>query len=102
MKRSVTRGLALVGVSAVAIAGAAGLVAQENSTQKLVPPQAVAIQDDGYADLVEAVLPAVVNVRVTGHTEPVQMHGRGMPFGDRDLQDFFERFFGQPMPEQSD
>ena len=29
MKRSVTRGLALVGVSAVAIAGAAGLVAQK-------------------------------------------------------------------------
>ena len=56
MKRSVTRGLALVGVSAVAIAGAAGLVAQENSTQKLVPPQAVAIQDDGYADLVEAIV----------------------------------------------
>ena len=102
MKRSVTRGLALVGVSAVAIAGAAGLVAQENSTQKLVPPQAVAIQDDGYADLVEAVLPAVVNVRVTGHTEPVQMHGRGMPFGDRDLQDFFERFFGQPMPDPNE
>jgi serine protease Do len=49
-----------------------------------------------YAQLVEAVLPAVVNVQVertetTGPAVPA-------PFADPDLRRFFERFFGQPLP----
>jgi serine protease Do len=49
-----------------------------------------------YAQLVEAVLPAVVNVQV----ERTETAGPAIPapFADPDLRRFFERFFGQPLP----
>jgi serine protease Do len=55
------------------------------------------IADDGYADLVEAVLPAVVNVSVERVAE---VEGEAMPPAMRDpeMRRFFERFFGE-MPD---
>jgi serine protease Do len=46
-----------------------------------------------FADLVEKVGPAVVNIRTT---EKVKL-GQG-PVGDEEMQEFLRRFFGQPLP----
>ena len=58
---------------------------------------------DGFADLVDAVKPAVVNISVTGSvTSPIQRHG----FRNQspELEEFFKRFFGDQfeMPEGGD
>lgn len=50
----------------------------------------------GYADLVAAVKPAVVNVRVERTAEPEEaMGGQGGPNMDPEMRRFFERFFGE-------
>lgn len=49
----------------------------------------------GYADLAEAVMPAVVNVQIKGERSSSQ---RAMPPG---MEEFMERF-GMPMPEQQE
>lgn len=84
------RGYLLVGVLAVgttvALIPARPVVAQS-------APQPRSLPD--FTDLVEQVGPAVVNIRTlekraTGAQAPGQM--------DEDMQEFFRRFFGQPMP----
>jgi serine protease Do len=60
--------------------------------------------DRGYAELVAAVSPAVVNVSVVRAEEESAGPG-GTPFADPEMRRFFERFFGQmpemqPMPER--
>jgi serine protease Do len=54
---------------------------------------------EGYAPLVNAVMPAVVAVRVERRPEQT---AESMPFGDEpSMRDFFERFFGDPQgPDQ--
>ena len=52
----------------------------------------------GYADLVAAVKPAVVNVRVERTTSGDENAGPAM---DPDMQRFFERFFGEQAPMQA-
>ncbi len=53
--------------------------------------------NDGFAELVKAVKPAVVNISVTGH---VNTGGRGHQFDfygqSPQLEEFFRRFFGEP------
>ncbi len=50
-----------------------------------------------FSDMVEKVGPAVVNIRTTEKVKPDQ----GMPGGDdEEMQEFFRRFFGIPMPRQ--
>lgn len=52
-----------------------------------------------FADLVEKTGPAVVNIRTTERVKPGQ--GGGMPGAeDEEMQEFFRRFFGVPMPRQ--
>ncbi len=52
------------------------------------------IANPGYADLVAAVKPAVVNVRVERDAAANQM-AQG-PMADPEMRRFFERFFGEP------
>lgn len=50
-----------------------------------------------FADLAERTGPAVVNIRTTERVR----QGQGMPGGDdEEMQEFFRRFFGVPMPRQ--
>jgi serine protease Do len=50
-----------------------------------------------FADLVERVGPAVVNIRTTEKVRP----GQGVPgTEDEEMQEFFRRFFGVPIPRQ--
>jgi serine protease Do len=51
----------------------------------------------GYADLVQAVMPAVVNVSVE-RREEAPPAGAPTPFADPEMRRFFERFFGE-LPE---
>ena len=53
--------------------------------------------DTGYADLVAAVKPAVVNVRVE-KSETASEGQTQSPFNDPEMRKFFERFFGQVPP----
>lgn len=50
--------------------------------------------NNGFADLVEAVKPAVVNISTTGRAPARPRLERRMP----EMDEFFERFFGQPRP----
>src|SRR4051794_17930837 len=51
-----------------------------------------------FADLVEKTGPAVVNIRTTERVKPGQ---GGVPGAeDEEMQEFFRRFFGVPMPRQ--
>jgi serine protease Do len=47
-----------------------------------------------FTDLVDQVGPAVVNIRTV---EKVSQRGGGGEM-DEEMQEFFRRFFGQPMP----
>ncbi|RZI40158.1 DegQ family serine endoprotease [Herbaspirillum sp. HC18] len=50
-----------------------------------------------FADLVEKTGPAVVNIRTTERVKPGQGGGAQGP-DDEEMQEFFRRFFGVPMP----
>ena len=50
-----------------------------------------------FTEMVERTGPAVVNIRTTEKIKP----GQGMPGGDdEEMQEFFRRFFGVPVPRQ--
>src|SRR5688572_9109165 len=52
-----------------------------------------------FADLSEKTGPAVVNIRTTERVKPWQ--DSGIPGGeDEEMQEFFRRFFGMPIPRQ--
>ena len=85
--------LCLVGSAVPALAGADnGHVAADLPEVNIV---------NGFADLVEAVKPAVVNISVTG---TVSSSRRGQGFRDQspELEEFFKRFFGDQfeMPDE--
>ncbi len=48
-----------------------------------------------FTDLVEQVGPSVVNIRTLEKASPTRPGANGM---DEEMQEFFRRFFGQPMP----
>ncbi|MFO1037481.1 MAG: DegQ family serine endoprotease [Geminicoccaceae bacterium] len=90
---------ALASAAVIALLSGFGAVAFSDAP---VPANAKIVgvhKQDGYADLVEAVKPAVVNVRVEKKDDGEENVAEG-PQMDPDMQRFFERFFGQPMPQQ--
>jgi serine protease Do len=80
------RGYAVV--AALAIAGTVALI-----PAKPVVAQGRALPD--FTDLVEQVGPAVVNIRTLERARSAAPGGSGM---DEEMQEFFRRFFGQPLP----
>lgn len=50
-----------------------------------------------FTDLVDRVGPAVVNIRTTEKSKAMQPGVQGSP-EDEEMQEFFRRFFGQPVP----
>ena len=68
------------------------------ATVALMPAEPVAAQSrtlPDFTDLVEQVGPSVVNIRTLEKTRP-DADANGGP--DEDMQEFFRRFFGQPLP----
>jgi serine protease Do len=89
-------------LAAGAVAGAALVVgvsappkaqAQAQGTQS-APSTATARGLPDFTDLVEQVGPSVVNIRTTSKGRSM----RGGPQMDEDMQEFFRRFFGVPIP----
>lgn len=88
--------LASVAVAAMLVGGAVitdAATSPPPANANLAAPPA----NTGYAELVRAVKPAVVNVRVerNGGAESAQ-GGPNMPPMDPEMRRFFERFFGEP------
>lgn len=75
--------------SAFFVPALAGLAAPAHAASVVLPD---------FADLVDKVGPGVVNIRTTEKAKAVQ----GVPGGtdDPEMQEFFRRFFGMPMPQQ--
>ena len=98
----------IVGIGGVSTAyvftGQTAIAQVQNAAQITVPPNAQA--HAGFADLVEAVKPAVVSILVEAEESPrnVQRGGRQFDFNFPDLpeghpfRDFFDHFGGQPGP----
>lgn len=61
------------------------------------PPAGASAGLPDFTDMVERAGPAVVNIRTTAK---MRMGANGMPgaMGDEEMQEFFRRFFGVPMP----
>jgi serine protease Do len=93
---------------ALAVAATLGLSALSNfsTAQDEAKPQTFAVPQGGasFADVVERVSPAVVNISVTKTMRSMPTLGRGMPRGGSPLDEFFGRFFegqpGQGMPSR--
>ena len=64
----------------------------------LAQPTATARGLPDFADLVEQVGPAVVNIRTTAKGKTARNGAEGGP--DEEMQEFFRRFFGVPIPRQ--
>jgi serine protease Do len=96
--------LATVAMLGLLAGGAAMSVATETPPPANANLDAAVVPHAGYADLVAAVKPAVVNVRVEREAEAGPM-AQG-PMADPEMRRFFERFFGEPgqgpmrMPQQ--
>jgi serine protease Do len=91
-------------VAAAALLAAAGLVTSVSATvaptaPPVSVPAAATPAPDGFADLIAAVKPAVVNISVKAAVTRARMDGPGaLPFGPGSpFEDFFRRF-GQPLP----
>ncbi|MFP4125545.1 MAG: Do family serine endopeptidase [Alphaproteobacteria bacterium] len=97
MMNAPLRTAALTMVAAtVALAGT--LLAPGGAAAQTVQSQLEELEDadysEGYAPLVNAVMPAVVAVRVERQPD---RSAQGMPFeGNPSMREFFERFFGDP------
>ena len=82
-------------VGASALAAAMALV----SVTAVVPVQPAFAQVRGlpdFTELVEQVGPSVVNIRTVEKTRGAAAQGGGQM--DEEMQEFFRRFFGQPLP----
>lgn len=82
-------------VGAPALAAAMALV----SVTAVVPVQPAFAQVRGlpdFTELVEQVGPSVVNIRTVEKTRGAAAQGGGQM--DEEMQEFFRRFFGQPLP----
>ena len=92
---SVTRGLsiAMLGIASLFVSMAA--VAQAPAVAPPPPaPTMPAVMLPDFADLVDRVGPAVVNIRTTQKIVPGQRDAQI----DEEMQEFFRRFFGMPLP----
>ncbi len=85
------RGYLLVVV--LAVMGTVALMPARPVVAQSAPQPRTGLPD--FTDLVEQVGPAVVNIRTM---ERVRNSPQGGPQMDEEMQEFFRRFFGQPMP----
>jgi serine protease Do len=82
----------------VCILGAAGAFFTPASPVLAQPAQAALAGLPDFADLVDRVGPAVVNIRTTERARMNQGGANGL--NDPEMEEFFRRFFGVPIPRQ--
>ncbi|MEY2690069.1 MAG: hypothetical protein RL375_4269, partial [Pseudomonadota bacterium] len=93
-------GTAFVGATMVALpmidhGSATAQTTTSAAAAATTPPGAAARGLPDFADLVEQVGPAVVNIRTTSKARPAHAASGE---SDEDMQEFFRRFFGVPVP----
>ena len=97
--RGRTAGRVAAVVAVLAIAGGAVAIGTSNALTAGTAPAAAAVTGSAlpvsFADIIEKVGPAVVNIRVTagGSATPARMEPREF-HGPKDMPEFFRRFFG--------
>jgi serine protease Do len=85
------------GIAALLVSAAAGLLGAPGMAAAQQAPSAAAARGlPDFADLVDQVGPAVVNIRTTAKARA----SRSTPQTDEDMQEFFRRYFGVPGPRQ--
>ncbi len=93
MKKKTVAGAAALVLLA---AGAAGLLqGRQVHAQSALPPAAAARGLPDFTDLVEQVGPSVVNIRTLERVRQSEETAMGP---DEEMQEFFRRFFGVPLP----
>ena len=98
-KRGRTAGRVAAVVAVLAIAGGAVAVGTSNALTAATAPAAAAVAGSAlpasFADIIEKVGPAVVNIRVTAGDSATPAHRDPREFrGPKDMPEFFRRFFG--------
>ena len=92
---------AVLGAAAIGGAAAAGLTTNALMAETTVTPPPIVAQGGlpaSFADVIEQVSPAVVNIQVSGTVESVSADGRMPPFPHGGpAEEFFKRFFGEDM-----
>lgn len=83
-------------VVTLAIAGTVALTPVRPVVAQSAPQPRTGLPD--FTDLVEQVGPAVVNIRTMERVRNAPQGGGAGPQMDEEMQEFFRRFFGQPMP----
>jgi serine protease Do len=80
--------------------GSEALFREAAQTPAAAPAEPQVPAQTSLAPLIERLKPAVVNISTTTVTKHPRVQGgpRG-PRGGQDFEDFFERYFGRPMPE---
>lgn len=83
-------------VVTLAIVGTVALTPVRPVVAQSAPQPRTGLPD--FTDLVEQVGPAVVNIRTMERVRNAPQGGGAGPQMDEEMQEFFRRFFGQPMP----
>ncbi len=81
-----------IGALALGVALASGAAVMPSVPASAMPPSATQTAPVSFADVVDKVSPAVVNIQVQSQATP-QMTAPGAP--PENMQEFLERFFGQ-------
>ncbi|MGE4242783.1 DegQ family serine endoprotease [Ramlibacter sp.] len=83
-------------VAALSVTGAVALMPAKPVVAQSAPQPRTGLPD--FTDLVEQVGPAVVNIRTAERSRTAAAAGPGGAPMDEEMQEFFRRFFGVPMP----
>src|SRR6202051_5150636 len=87
-----------ISVRNLVLVAATALLLPPERPRAVAAPAAASLPD--FTDLVDKVGPSVVNIRTTERVRPdVPSMPPGMDEGD--MAEFFHRFFGIPLPQQS-
>lgn len=99
--KTIAAALALALMGGTAIGALPGWASADSVSQNLRAQPAGVNYDRSYSSLVEAVMPAVVNVQVEKTEQAAERGpgGRGGPQMDPEMRRFFERFFGPQGPQ---
>ena len=88
----------LLSVLIMGAAGALSVTAGPVFAQPSVAAPSASLPD--FSDLVDKVGPAVVNIRTTEKSKMAAQSGMPPGMDDPEMQEFFRRFFGVPVPRQ--
>ncbi len=90
---------AIAGASVFALNPNGVMAEAEKTLPQHMKTTSQAVQHPGFADMIESVRPAVVNISTSSDSSTISQSAPGMSpdnFNNPDLDEFMRRFFGQP------